>query len=133
LGTGGISAGDSWNEAVLENLEFRRSLVVCGDAKLPCTGAVCGVLGVAGVGGIMPALLFGRKSHFFVEGVIAILARESFCDIERSRLCGADLIMGDAEVVEAVSKGSELRKECVAGLCGVSGQKGTFGEKVDAR
>jgi hypothetical protein len=39
---------------------------------------------------------------------MAILARASFIDIDRKRLCGAeDLIMGDAEWVFVFSYGSD--------------------------
>lgn len=43
-----------------------------------------------------------RESHFLFEGLeIAILARESFWLMERRRLCGVFLMMGEAaEVVE---------------------------------
>lgn len=58
-----------------------------------------GVCGVAGVGGICIVLPLIRLSHFLVDGVIAILARESFCEIERNRLCGPDFMMGEADVV----------------------------------
>ena len=67
------------------------------------------------------------ESHFFAESVIAIFASESFCEMERSRLWGADLMIGEAALVLELSKGSELRKACVAGDCGVRGGKGASG------
>jgi hypothetical protein len=58
---------------------------------------------VAGVGGIWFALPLRRESHFF-EGEMAILAKESFCEMERRRLCGPlDLMMGEADDVVEVS------------------------------
>jgi len=71
-------------------------------------GAVIGVVGVLadwGVEGMLapPAdhFPFIRESHFLVAGVMLIRARENFCEMLRSRLCGADLMMGEAaEVVE---------------------------------
>jgi hypothetical protein len=46
-----------------------------------------------------------RESHFLLDGVMAILARESFCDMERRRLCGeeVDLMMGEAAEVVVLS------------------------------
>jgi hypothetical protein len=64
--------------------------------------AVRGVKGVAGVGGIL-GLPLTRESHFLVEGPIAIFARESFMDMERRRLCGEDLRIGEAAFVVDVS------------------------------
>jgi hypothetical protein len=43
-------------------------------------------------------LPLARASYVFFEGPpIAILARASFMEMDRNRLCGPDLIMGDAE------------------------------------
>ena len=52
-----------------------------------------------GVSGMFPVRLFTLESHFFVEGVMAILARESFSEMERRRLCGDCLRIGDAAFV----------------------------------
>ena len=82
--------------------------------------------GVAGVGGIVPALPLIRESHFFEEGVIAILASESFCEMLRNRLCGPDFMIGDAAEVVLFSYGSELRNECCSGDSGVSGGNGVL-------
>jgi hypothetical protein len=80
---------------------------------------VYGVRGMAGELADFPLIL---ESHFLVEGVIAILARDSFCDIDRKRLWGEDdFMIGEAEVTVAVSKGSELRKACGSGDNGVRG------------
>lgn len=87
VGTGGISGeGPRWVDGRDNILEFLRSLFMGDDEGI---GAVCGVMGVcgvAGVGGMFPALPLMRESHFLVEGVMAIFARESFWDIERRRL-----------------------------------------------
>jgi hypothetical protein len=40
-----------------------------------------------------------RESHFFDEEPIVILASESFCDMERRRLWGACLMIGEAALV----------------------------------
>lgn len=55
--------------------------------------------GVLGVSGMFADLPFILESHFLVEGVMAILAKDSLCEIARRRLCGAFLIMGDAALV----------------------------------
>ena len=52
---------------------------------------------------------------------MAILASASFIDIERNRLCGAGLMIGDAESVFDVSYGSELRKARLVAEEGVGG------------
>jgi hypothetical protein len=65
-----------------------------------------------------------RESHFFVDGVIAIFARESFIEMERRRLCGEDFRIGEAAEEVEVSYGSELRKEGVSGERGVRGGNG---------
>jgi len=67
-------------------LELRR-IFLMGDVSF-VTGAVIGVLGVygeAGVSGMFPFFPFTLESHFFVEGVMAILASESFWEMERRR------------------------------------------------
>lgn len=124
VGSSGIASGEG-PRAVPGRLdgikrEFRRSLLVLG------SGAVRGVRGVAGVGGMFPARALRRESHFFVDGVMAMRARDSFCEMERRRLCGLDLMMGDAALLFAFSNGSEERKAW-AGDWGVSGGKGASG------
>jgi len=64
---------------------------------------VWGVNGVRGMGGEVTPFPLTLESHFFVEGEMAILAKASFCDIERKRLCGEDLIIGEAEDTVDVS------------------------------
>jgi hypothetical protein len=74
--------------------------------------------GVIGVGGALPLM---RESYGFFAGEMAILARESFMDIDRNRRCAAGfLMMGDAALLFEFSYGSELRKES-AGELGVNG------------
>lgn len=113
VGTGGISGLGPRCVGGRDNiLEFLRSLFI--GEELDTGGAVCGVMGengVAGVGGMFPDLPWILESHFLVEGVMAILASDSFCEIERRRLCGPDLMIGDAALVIVFSYGSELRKE----------------------
>jgi hypothetical protein len=53
-----------------------------------------GVCGVNGVGGAFPLM---RVSYVFFAGEMAIFARASFIEIDRKRLWGAGLIIGDAE------------------------------------
>jgi len=102
-GTGGADSGVG---VLLESAprDFGRRIV---DARLilfwlgkfapPSRGAVCGVMGVTGVGGALPLM---RASYGFFAGVMAILARDNFMEIERSRLCVAGfLMMGDAALL----------------------------------
>ena len=80
------------------------------------------MFGVIGMAGEIADFPLNRESRFFVEGVIAIFASDSFCDIDRRRLCGEeDFMMGNAEGTLGVSKGSKLRKACGAGDNGVRG------------
>ena len=58
---------------------------------------------------------------FFDEGVMAILAKESFIEIERRRLCVEGLFAGIAVFAAGFAKGSVLRKAWVAGDMGVGG------------
>lgn len=62
---------------------------------------------------------------------MAILARESFWEIERRRLCDEDFMIGEAAEVVECSYGSELRNEGVSGDRGVRGGKGLDCEVVD--
>lgn len=62
-----------------------------------------------------------RESHFFVDGVMAILARDSFIDIDRKRLRDPLLMIGEAAEDVEFSYGSELRNSCGPGDRGVSG------------
>lgn len=55
--------------------------------------------GVMGVGGMWLGRPLMRESHFFTVGDMAILARASFCDMERRRLCEEPLMMGEADVM----------------------------------
>ena len=107
-----------------KTLELRR-IFLMGDESV-VAGAVMGVMGVAGVRGAPFAVFpFILESHFLVDGVMAILASESFIEMERRRRCGgAFLIMGDAALVAEFSYGSELRNACDAGDAGVRGGKG---------
>jgi hypothetical protein len=69
---------------------------------LDAGGAVCGVMGEYGLDGVMGVLAafpFTLESHFRVDGEIAILARERRAEMERRRLCGGDLMMGEAELM----------------------------------
>ena len=65
--------------------------------------------------------------EFFLDedGVMAILARESFIEIERRRLCVDGLLAGIAVLAAVLAagfaKGSVLRKAWVAGDMGVGG------------
>lgn len=78
-------------------------------------GAVCGVRGVYGEAGVLLAFLFDD------DGVMAILARESFMEMDRRRLCVEGLFAGIAVLGAGFAKGSVLRKACVAGDMGVGG------------
>lgn len=106
-GTGGAVSGEG-TRAVSLCRDFGRRIVdalrnLFGLEKFndPSRGAVWGVMGVYGEEGVLPLT---RVSYGFFEGVIAILARESFMDIDRNRLCATGfLMMGDAALVLAFS------------------------------
>ena len=117
-GIGGIS-GVGMPKLELGRDEFRRSLFDVGNEV---GGAVTGVIGVRGMAGEFADFPLIRESRLLVEGVIAIFASASFCDIDRRRLCDEeDFMMGDAEVMVGLSKGSKLRKACGSGDNGVRG------------
>jgi hypothetical protein len=107
VGTGGANSGEG---PLIESrprdlgrriVDARRSFCGLMKLELPSRGAVCGVSGVEGVGGILPLT---RASYVFFEGlVMAILARASFIEIDRNRLCGAGLMIGDDESLLEVS------------------------------
>ena len=60
-------------------------------------------------------------AFFFDEdGVMAILARESFIEIDLRRLCVDGLFAGMAVLAAGFAKGSVLRKACVAVDIGVA-------------
>lgn len=88
-----------------------------------------------GVGGMVPvrmplegrAVPLTRESHRLVEGVIAMRARERRWEMERRRLWGDCLMRGEAALVVEFSYGSEERKACGPGDCGVRGGKGASG------
>jgi hypothetical protein len=105
VGTGGISGEMLCRVGGRDStFELRRNF--WNGEVLLMAGAVIGVigvLGVRGVGGKFAGFPLTRESHFLVEGVIAILARESFCEMDRRRLCGGDLIMGEAALLVAFS------------------------------
>jgi hypothetical protein len=115
------------------SLEFRRNRFL-GDVVDEGGGAVFGVVGVgsdAGVGGTEVAPLpFILESHFRVFGEIAMRASESFCEMLRKRLCGADLMIGEAADVVELSNGSELRNECWLEEPGVRSGKGDNGDET---
>lgn len=60
---------------------------------------------------------------FFLDedGVMAILARDSFIEMDRRRLCVEGLFAGIAVLATGFAKGSVFRKACVAGDIGVGG------------
>ena len=103
VGTGGAVSGEGplvdspRRDLGRRIVDARRSL--CGLVKLevPSRGAVWGVSGIEGVDGVGGTLPLMRASYVFFEGPIAIFARASFIEIDRSRLWGAGLMMGDAE------------------------------------
>lgn len=98
-------------------VDARRSLLGIGLANpdVASIGAVWGVRGVYGEAGVFVFFLDEE------DGPMAILARESFIEIERSRLCAEGLFAGIAVVAAGFAKGSVLRKACVAGDMGVDG------------
>lgn len=103
-GMGGISGGGPTLEVGREAiLEFRRSRFVVENEVGGAVWGVRGVYGVMGMGGELTDFPLTRESHFLVEGEMAILARESFCDMDRRRLWGEDLMMGEAEDTVDVS------------------------------
>ena len=83
-------------------VDARRSLFGLEKLSEPWMGAVMGVMG-AGVNGVVGppgALPLMRESYGFFAGEMAILARESFIEIERNRRCAAGfLMMGDAALL----------------------------------
>lgn len=97
-------------------VEARRSLLGIGLEKpdVASMGAVWGVRGVYGDAGV---LLF----FFDEDGLMAILARESFIEIDRRRLCVDGLFAGIVVLAAGFAKGSVLRKAWVAGDIGVGG------------
>lgn len=72
--------------------------------EVPSSGAVWGVLG-AGVMGVRGPLPWLRPSDCFFAGEMAILASESFIEMDRRRrwAVGCFLIMGEAALVVAFS------------------------------
>lgn len=122
-----ILAESPWRDLGRRMVDALRSLF--GGAKFDdgSRGAVWGVMGVKGVDGVAGTLPLMRESYGFFDGVIAILAKESFMDMERNRLCVAGfLMMGDAALVVEFSYGSELRKER-------EGEDGVGGANCDCR
>lgn len=105
VGIGGAVSGEGpLVESLCRDLgrrivDARRSFWGLMKLELPSSGAVCGVRGVYGVDGVAGILPLTRVSYVFLEGPIAILASASFIEMERSRLCGGCLMMGDAEWV----------------------------------
>lgn len=97
-------------------VDARRSLLGIGlvNPDVASIGAVWGVRGVYGEAGLL--------AFFFDEdGVMAILARDNFIEIDRKRLCVEGLFAGIAVLLAGFAKGSVLRKACVAGDLGVGG------------
>jgi hypothetical protein len=110
VGTGGANSGEGPRiESRPRDLgrrivDARRNFCGLMKLELPSRGAVCGVSGVNGVEGVGGALPLTRVSYVFLEGaLIAILARASFIEMDRNRLWGAGLMMGDAESLLDVS------------------------------
>jgi hypothetical protein len=110
VGTGGANSGEGPRiESRPRDLgrrivDARRNFCGLMKLELPSRGAVCGVSGVYGVEGVGGALPLTRVSYVFLEGPpIAILARASFIEMERNRLWGAGLMIGDAESLLDVS------------------------------
>lgn len=133
-GMGGSSKGGSRSFAPRGmSFELRRNRFL-GDVFIEIGGAVLGVVGVgraAGVGGTeLVGLPFILESHLRVVGEIAMRASESFCDMLRKRLCGADLRIGEAADVVELSNGSELRNECEPDEAGVRRGKGDKGDET---
>jgi hypothetical protein len=93
-------------------VEARRSLLGCGLANpdVASIGAVWGVRGVYGEAGMLLVFFFDE------DGVMAILARESFIEIDRRRLCVEGLFAGIVVLTAGFAKGSVLRKACVADI-----------------
>jgi hypothetical protein len=87
-------------------VEARRSLLGIGlvNPDVASMGAVWGVRGVYGDAGML--LLFFLDE----DGVMAILARESFIEIDLRRLCVEGLLAGIAVAAGGFAKGSVLRK-----------------------
>lgn len=121
-GTGGAISGEGPLETSPPRdlgrrmVDARRSLLGIGLAnpEVASMGAVWGVRGMYGDAG---ALAF----FFDEDGVMAILASESFIEMERRRLCVEGLLAGMAVLAAGFAKGSVLRKACVAGDMGVGG------------
>lgn len=89
----------------LKMVEARRSLLGIGLANpdVASMGAVWGVRGVYGDAGVL--LVF-----FLDDGVMAILARESFIEIDLSLLCVDGLFAGIVVLAAGFAKGSVERK-----------------------
>ena len=83
-------------------VEARRSLLGIGLAN-PDVASIGAVWGVRGVYGDAGTLAF----FFDEDGVMAILARDSFIEIDLNRLCVDGLFAG---IVVLEAKGSVLRK-----------------------
>lgn len=98
-------------------VEARRSLLGNGleNPEVASMGAVWGVRGVYGEAGLLLVFFFDE------DGLIAILARESFIEIDRRRLCEEGLFAGIVVFAAGFAKGSVLRKAWVAGDMGVGG------------
>jgi hypothetical protein len=102
-GTGGAISGVA---ALMESpprdfglisVEARRSFLGLAKLAEPSIGAVMGVVGVIGVDGARPLM---RVSYVFFTGEMAILASESFIEIDRNRLWAAGFLMrGDAALL----------------------------------
>lgn len=84
-------------------VDARRNLFGLAKLAEPSMGAVCGVVGVNGVLGVCGTLPLRRLSYVFLDGEMAILANASFMEMDRSRLCAAGLMMGEAEFAVEVS------------------------------
>ena len=85
-------------------VDARRTLLGAVKLAAPSMGAVWGVMGAGdmGVGGTLP---WTRESNCFLAGEMAILARDSFMEMERSRrwAVGCFLMIGEAALVDEFS------------------------------
>jgi hypothetical protein len=97
-GMGGMSGEGAHAELDRDDSmrEFRRSLLGVAAGS----GAVCGVKGVEGV---FPDRGPLTLASYFFEGPMAMRASESLWLMERRRLCGDCLMMGEAAFVVEVS------------------------------